>query len=447
MPIFLKSIPAFFFLSFLFLSPFSHAQKPLSLEDAIKMGLKNNFQIEIAERNLEIATNNNDWKNTNRYPRIDFNANAQNSASRVTPAISFIDGSYNSQASRIGASLDLNWTLFDGHSARINKTRFEELERQGQSSLAVQVETAVRNIILNYYNVLINTEQLKVVQEVLTLSRDRIKYQEIRREFGQAGRFDILQSQDAYLNDSTNYLVQQNSYETAMRNLLLAIGEKDLNKKYEITDRLTYQAQSYSYEDLRRKMMANNTELLNLMVNRNLARIEKDVQKTGKKPSLNLGAGIAPTLDLQNSDALFMGTPFGFQAGNDLTGYINLSLNVPLYDAGQNRRNVENAEIQENIAELQIEDLQRTLSYTLKNTIETYNNQRRLVKLTEELIENARENLDIADEQFKNGAINSFDYRSIQVSFINASQARLSAIFNLKNTETELIRLIGGLVR
>ena len=63
------------------------------------------------------------------------------------------------------------------------------------------------------------------------------------------------------------------------------------------------------------------------------------------------------------------------------------------------------------------------------------------------LIQNAEENLEIANERFKGGLITSFDYRTIQLNFINASQSRLNAIFNLKTTETDMIKLIGGLIR
>ena len=99
------------------------------------------------------------------------------------------------------------------------------------------------------------------------------------------------------------------------------------------------------------------------------------------------------------------------------------------------------------IAQLNIEDQKRNLFSQLENTFATYNNQKRLLQLTDNLLENANQNLGIANERFKGGLINSFDYRSIQLSYINASQSRLNALLNLKNTEVELIRLIGGLVR
>ena len=98
------------------------------------------------------------------------------------------------------------------------------------------------------------------------------------------------------------------------------------------------------------------------------------------------------------------------------------------------------------VAQLNVEDLKRNLNNQLANTLATYNNQKEVVLMTNQLLENAQQNLTISEERFKGGLINSFDYRSVQISFINASQSRLNAVFNLKNTETELIRLTGGLV-
>ena len=60
--------------------------------------------------------------------------------------------------------------------------------------------------------------------------------------------------------------------------------------------------------------------------------------------------------------------------------------------------------------------------------------------------DNAKRNLEIGKERFDGGLISSFDYRVIQLAFVNASQARLNAIYNLKTTETELMRLTGQLV-
>jgi outer membrane protein TolC len=126
---------------------------------------------------------------------------------------------------------------------------------------------------------------------------------------------------------------------------------------------------------------------------------------------------------------------------------LNFSATYNLFDWGRRQKTIENAQMEEMIAQLNIEDQKRNLFSQLENTFATYNNQKRLLQLTDNLLENANQNLGIANERFKGGLINSFDYRSIQLSYINASQSRLNALLNLKNTEVELIRLIGGLVR
>ncbi|MEO1515680.1 MAG: TolC family protein [Bacteroidota bacterium] len=427
------------------------AQKKLSLSDAIRIGMRNNFQIQIAERQLDIARNDNTFKNTSRYPNIDFNLSARNSADRITPVVSFLQESYNSTSNSPVASLDLSYTLMDGHRARIDKSRFEELVAQGQANLAITVESSIYDIIRNYYQALLEQEQLNVIQEVLALSRERVKTQKIRREYGQGGDFDVLQSQDALLNDSTNYILQKNTYENAMRALKLAMGEKDINKLYELTDQLEYEAKVYQFTDLKRKMQANNKNLLQLQTARNLARIDRELNQSLRRPTLELNSGLVQRLDLSYSDAINPfdqeGDIYGFASGRSSSFYLNLSFNYNLFDAGTVKRQVENARIQETIAELNISDQQRQLATQLKNTLETYNNRRKMVKITEALIGNARQNLQFAEERYLAGQINDFDYRTIQLSFINASQARLSAIYNVLITETDLVRLIGGLVR
>ena len=124
-----------------------------------------------------------------------------------------------------------------------------------------------------------------------------------------------------------------------------------------------------------------------------------------------------------------------------------MDITYNLFDWGIRKTRIQNAKVVEMQNQLQIEDLKRNLSTQLENIYATYQNRKEALALTIQLVDNARRNLDIAEERFRGGLINSFDYRTIQLSYINANQARLTAIFNLKTTETELIRLIGGLIR
>ncbi len=427
------------------------AQEKLSLAQAIEIGIQNNYQIEIARQNLHVASNNNDWGAAGRYPRVDINLNSSNGYRNAKSPGFLLEQS--ALSGGITPSIDAAWTIYDGKKVKITKQQLEQVENQTNLGISVATENTIQSIILAYNRALIQEEQLTTLREVLTLSRDRIDYQNVRKEFGQAGKFDLLQTQDAYLNDSTNILIQENNVATAYRDLNLAMGQDDLSKIYQLTDGLNYEPKRYQLADLEQSLFANNRNLQSLMVNRELANINTQFQESFNKPTISLGSGLV--YDLTGTDGTQL-IAFGDQppvetdnkgTNKTFNFYFNIQANYNLFDGGNKKRNIENAKVDELIAQLNINELKRTLSNQLQNALANYNNQLRLVNLTANLINNAKENLTIGEERFKGGLITSFDYRNIQLSFVNASQSRLNAIFNLKNTEVELMRLTGDLIK
>ncbi len=429
------------------ISQFSMAQTSLSLSEAIEKGLQNNYQIQIAERYIDIAQNNNNWQSAGRYPRIDFNINSQNSYNDQNNPVSFINGSYLNGG--VTGNLDISYVIFDGYRVKINKKRFEELENQSKTNVAIAVENTIRAVMLNYFAVVIQLEALEVLEQVLDLSRDRIDYQRARQEFGQAGSFEIIQSQDAYFADSTNIILQQNMVESAFRNLNQAMGEDNLGMQYTLTDSLGYEAPDYVYEDLKERMFSNNNNLQNLYIARSLSGVEREMAESDKYPriSINTGANLSGNVFKLNGENPNTKEPYDAAWGNNFNYYLNLSATYNIYNGKNRKRAIENAQIEEMIAQINIEDLKRSLSNKLLNTLETYNNQKQLVSINRDRVDNAIKNIEISQERFRNGLITSFEYRDVQLSYIRAFQTQLTAVFDLKNTEIELIRLIGGLVR
>ena len=442
---------AFYFLPILLLlSTGSFGQQELSLSQAIETGLQNNYQIQISEARADISANNNDWAVAGRYPTINLTLNSNNSYRDLSNPGSVLRTS-NTVNTGLTPGVEANWTIFNGHRVRYTKEQLEVQNRLGDGDIKIAVENTIQGIIQAYYNALVQQEQLDVVQEVLVLSRDRVEYQELRKEFGQASTFDILQTQDAYLNDSTNYILQANTFQTAIRNLNLSMGVDELNTPYRLSDTLTYDVRDYQIEDLRQQMQASNNQLQNQFINRELAALNTKVQEASLLPTVQVRSGLTYDVALSTGEQQFS---FEMEprelprvGAKTFTGFLNFSASYPIFDAGVRRKRIENAKTEELIAQHSISDLKRNLNNRLSNTLATYNTQKRLVEVTTSLVANARRNLEIAEERFRGGLINSFDYRTIQVSYINASQQRLTALFNLKNTETELIQLIGGLVR
>ncbi len=426
------------------------AQEALTLNQAIEKGLSNNYQLSIAKRNLDISNNNNTWSAAGKGPRVDASLNLQNGYLNSKAA-----GFLKEQAqfnSGITPAIDGTWVIYDGNRAKVTKQQLEQQVVQGENNVEVAIENTVQAIILAYYQALIQEEQLITLQEVLDLSRDRINLQEVRKEFGQAGTFDIVQTKDAYLNDSTNILIQQNNIATAYRNLNLAMGEDEVAKGYRLVDDLDFQPIGFQLSTLEETMFANNKSLQNLLLAREMTHMNTQLQEVAKRPTISLASGLSYNLSGATGNGVI--NTGEFDAPIDLGGstktfnfYLGATAAYNLYDGGNRKRTIENAEVEELIAQLNIDDFKRNLSSQLQNTLANYNNQLQLLQLTENLIENAKQNLAIGKERFDGGLISSFDYRAIQLAFVNASQARLNAIYNLKTTETELMRLTGQLVQ
>jgi outer membrane protein TolC len=296
----------------------------------------------------------------------------------------------------------------------------------------------------------VQQNQLEVLEEVLALSRDRIAYEEARQEFGQSVTFDLLQTRDAYLNDSTNYILQKNNLDAALRNLKLAMREDDLSTEYRLSDSLGFKPTDYALEALEQDLLSQNNSLKLQQLNRELANINTRIQESARYPTVSLGAGLNFNASLANGEQVFSFSPepqtIDGARANTFNSFVNVTASYRLFDDGIRKRSIENAQKQELIAQYNTEDLKQQLRIQLANTLAGYDAQRRLVDVSRARVENDRQNLAIARERFQGGLISSFDYRTIQLNFINANQNLLNALFNLKSTEVELLRLTGKLV-
>lgn len=423
-----------------------HGQTPISLEQAIERGIANSIGIQIAKVDQEIAANNNTWKAAGKHPTITSSLSNSNALIAQDNPTSFL-GKASILNNSLDGNVDVAISLYDGGRININKVLFEKQAMLADNILKQNIETTIQSVLSAYYQAQILKEQIGTFDEILKLSEDRIAYQNVKKEFGQAGTFDLLQTQDALLNDSTNFLVTLNNYQSAIRSLKLAMGEVDSETQYDVVDPLSYEVKAYAANEMITKVLERNTSVQALNLSKDLAIAQTELQKTIKKPTLQLNGGV--NLSLSGND-LYGDSDFakmvGYTIGNSYGPYVNLTARYTIYDGDNIQRNIDNALLEEKVANLNISNQKRNLSIQIQNALANYNHQIELINLTESLVINAKRNIEIADERFRSAQITSFDYRTIQLSYINANLSKLNSIFNLKMAELEIDRLTGDLV-
>ncbi len=418
------------------------AQEDLTLEKAMSIALENSFQIKIDETNIRIAEVNNSWARAGRYPTLDLNGSFQLNFLNDNNPASFIKGA--SFSGGVGPSLDLQWLAYGGGRVEILKEQFEQLGMQQEVLRSTNVQSLIRSVVQAYDNVLLQKERIEVLHEIFRLSNDRLDYEEARKEFGAATTFSLLQFEDALLTDSINLVSQRQLFDVAKRNLY-AILLLDQTSDYAFNDRLSVVPEEIDRDKLRDQLLGENATLKSLAVLSELDQINTKLAEAIRKPNLTLGANMGFT---ENYFKLFgdlptTGEPLKGIFANRFNVGISANFNWNLYDGGVLGDDVQTARMQEEIAQLDNLQAEADLLNQLDILITNYDNQRELLELTNVQIQLAQRNLDISEERFRLGQINSFDYRTVQTQYLNSAFAKVNAISNLANTKTEIDWLVG----
>ena len=415
-------------------------QENLTLDNAIIKGLENNFQIRIAKEQYNIAELNNKWGTVGRFPSINLGVTNVNRYDD-TPSLdstSFEFVRADQFSSTIAPYANVQWLLFDGLSVSMNKQKLDYLEQYSMGYSTIVVENTIQSVILGYYLALLEEERLKVLESVKGLSGDRYDYVMMRKELGSAVTFEVLQAKNSYFSDSTNYLLQQLRVKNAYLTLNLLLGEPPENQ-FVLVDSFQVEIQPYAMDDLMNKMLSNNRTLLNQYVNQEILKKDVSIARSNLWPTLSMNAGADFSQSWQDWEKHQKNTYL-------FDYYANFTLSFNLFNGGNTKRAIESAKITETIGEIEIQQATQTLKNLLVNQFDLYQIRKQLLEVAGVNLESAELNMQIATEKYKNGTINSFNYRDVQLIFLSASSNKLNAVYDLIDSQIELLRLTGGII-
>lgn len=415
------------------------AQTDLSAKEAVVIALENNYQVQIAEMQQLINEKNNTWSEAGMFPTVSLSVGNNNTIQDNTNnPFTFTPGIILSQS--LNPSLNANWNIFSGFAVRISKTRLEQLEEQSSNNAMAVIETTIQDVLKAYYTAKLQEERKNLFKTVMNLSKERFKYYQLKEQYSGTTSLESLQFRNQYLTDSTNFLLQEISYKNSLRNLFILMNDStqmDLNVK--LTDQLDLAIKEVDMASAKDEMLSNNKNLKNQYINLELQKTGTDLRRSFLYPTLSFQAGVNPGWNWirEIKDDLFEAET------NSLMYYGNLNLRYTIFDNFKNSRAVQVAKIQEEIAQLNVESMEQTLSSTLENLIELYKARVDLVNISSENIEYAKRALELAQRRFELGTINSIDLASFQNSYENTTIQHLENLYNKLDTYLEIYKLTG----
>ncbi len=417
-------------------------QNELNLIDAIKLGMWENYDIQITAKNQSISKINNNWANAGAIPRINISAKTEEALSDQSrnPA-SFIQEKLKSTA--INGNANISWTLFNGFAIRANKKRLNNLEDISNNNASLTIENTIQGIILQYYNCILQKQRLELLQKVVSLARGRLEYEQIKYDIGASSKMELLQIENAMLSDSSNIILQKLNYTNAIKNLNLTLGAS-VEKKWVFTDKIDTEIKLFNYADLKASTLANNTNIKNQYYNIQLSKQDIKLAMSPFYPVISVNSGAAyneSTYDIGDL-ANTMGN-----TGESINYFANFSVNMRVFDGGKLYQNIRSLKIQKEINELQLEKIRREVIYQLSLTNDKYNSLITTYSLNEKAFEIARTNYELAIEKHNRGTINSFMLRDIEIAYITSGINIQQAAYNLMESKVALLKITGGIIQ
>jgi len=428
---------ALFFLGSLFIT---FAQEDLlSRDEAVTKALENNFGIIIAKNNLAIAENNSDILNSGYLPTL--TANAGGSYDKNNQEATFQDGNVRAidgaESTRYNASLNLNYTLFDGLGRLYDVKRLREEYNLSKLETRETIETTIIQLFTVYFEVARLSENINVLEETFSNTKNRLQRAEYSFEFGRTNKLDVLNAEVDLVNDSINLMNERQTLRNTKRDLNLLLNRELITPfKVDTIVNFTDPLRLEEYVDIG---IENNVRILQMEQN---IKINDYNLKSSKSVFL-------PTVGLTGSYGWNEGN---FPATNFLASSVSsgvsagLNLTWSLFNGGSNITQIKNARILLENQQTLKEQTRQEVRRDIENAKDNQRNRLEILGLQEKNVVTAQNNFDRSNEQYKLGRITSVELRQAQLNLLNALTNKNFAKYDAKLAELQLLQLTGQLL-
>jgi outer membrane protein TolC len=415
------------------------AQKLVSISEAIELALENNYGIKIISNNKEIAKNNAGVLNSGYLPTVTSSSGA--TFNRDNLEAEFANGESTAlngaKSSRYNASINLNYTLFDGLGRYYDYKRLKETYKLSELQARETIENTIAQLYVVYYNVAQVTENVTVLEKTLTVSKDRITRASYQFEYGQGTMLNVLNAQVDINNDSINLINAKQQLVNTKRDLNVVLGNV-ISSEFRVDTTIDFKL-DIDQNDLANKVKSNNVNLLQLDKNIMINTFIVKANKSGYLPSLGLTGSYGWNKG-NNNAASFVAV----STNTGLSGGLSLSWN--LFDGGATATRVSNAKIELENRSLEKESMVIDIERNFNNAWDDYQNKLTIFQVQENNIITSTNNFNRTQEKYKLGQATSIEFRQAQLNLINSELNRNQAKYAAKIAELTVLQLSGELL-
>ncbi|MBN1651300.1 MAG: TolC family protein [Bacteroidales bacterium] len=432
----------------------------LSIEEAIRYGLENNYNLKNAKTDVEIAKKT--VKETTAIGLPQVNATIANTnyidipttlmPDFISPAVYGVNQDnfgliplvplpdeagvfpvkfgtkYN-----VNAELSISQLVFSGEYLVALKASKSYLEQSSQAIIKTELELK-ELISKSYFLVLSLKEQQKILEKTLTANEKLLKETKQMYQNGFAEDTDVAQIEIIVNNLQINVQNLQNQVETAKNSLKMNLG-MSLESDIKLTDNLKDLLEASLLNKGNSFDLEHNIDFQMMKTQMAIADLQFKREKSAYLPQLSA---------FFNAQSNAMRDKFNFFDSSETwfpTTVWGFNLNIPLWSSGTRSSKVQQAKL----GRRKLTESSKQLNDALNLEVQTAENN---FQLHSNEYQNSIKNIELSDKiyqkiqtKFKEGLASSFDLIQAHNNYLTASGNYISSIFNVLNDRAVLNRL------
>ena len=422
-------------------SVLAFSQKKWSLEECVNYAIENNLQV--LQSNFNTKTQDNSLKIAKREYLPSVSGNINNTASFGQGRDVFGNSNRNdnfSSSANVGADI----LLFnnDRLEKNIRRTEFEveatqfDLERI-KNDISLQIAQ-------QYLSILLNKEIAKISKSALENADKLYQRAKITTEVGTTARTILAEAEAALAREKQNVNTAQVNTNRSLFALAMLLQLTDYKSfdVQEVSLENNLSAPLYATENIIDKAYENQPQIKAAESRIKSAEAQTQVTKTAFWPTITANAGIGSSdFMLFNAGRDVNGKPItqsGFfkQYKDNFGQQLGLAANIPIFNKGITRLNVEQSKINEDIARnTLLQQKQQVLQNVQQAQFDAESNYEIYIA-SSQAEKSSKLALDFAEKSYNAGRATVYDLNSARNNYANAqgsvAQSKYNYLFSMK---------------
>ena len=427
-----------FFIIFLQVNISVFAQSKLTIQEALKIAIENNYDVKILKINKNIAQAGNDFSFTGGQPIVSANGNLINEYADLrqeyTRSASNYYGNFIDQIT-LSANVTGSIILFNGYKISATKLKLKEIEAQSIENFKAQIQQTIADVSEKYFEIIHLQEHLKTVHSLIELNVKKLNIIKEKNRIGLGNQTDILQAQIDYNYSIQNKQSQEIEIKQLKVDLLKLMGNKNLETLNNIED--------------------------SIVLDRNII-IDSILEKLEKSPSIRSSKYLVKINELVEKETIAQAYPtvkfnvgynvanISSKAGNTLLNeafgpFVGLNVAIPIFAGNLVKKQYKITKLNTEFYKLNYDKHLLELKAIIYKLFYNYKDNLKQIDIEKQNILLSKELLNTIIDKYKLGESTIIELQQAQQNFANSSY-RLSNLQYLTYVLiTELKKIAGEL--